>query len=157
MQDVLEPDDHTKRCDLLLALGQALMPAGEPERVSDEIASQALAQAERAGDATRVARVSRLALEALHRRLAALAPALQRGGMGRAGRCEPADPAVPERAYADVRWDGSARSAAPRRGRHPARTGVELARELGDAELFATAGWQAIRFQMTSGTNGGTL
>ena len=33
VQEVLDPDDKDKRCDLLLALGQALVLAGEPRRV----------------------------------------------------------------------------------------------------------------------------
>ena len=32
VQEVLDPDDKAKRCDLLLALGEALLPAGEPLR-----------------------------------------------------------------------------------------------------------------------------
>src|SRR3989337_3047406 len=46
VQEVLDPDDNAKRCDLLLALGEALMPAGEPQRVCEELAEEAFNLAE---------------------------------------------------------------------------------------------------------------
>ena len=49
VQEVLAPDDRAKRCDLLLALGDALMPAGEPKRVYDTVLPEALALAEAIG------------------------------------------------------------------------------------------------------------
>ena len=64
VQDVLDPDDKARHCDLLLALGEALMPAGEPRRVLKEIAPQAFALAEAIGDRGRAARSCRIALEA---------------------------------------------------------------------------------------------
>ena len=40
VQDVIDPDDREKRCDLLLALGEALTWAGEWRRSFDEVASR---------------------------------------------------------------------------------------------------------------------
>jgi hypothetical protein len=66
-QEVLDPDDRTKHCDLLLRLGEALGPAGEPQRVFDDAAEQALALAEALGDDSRAAGICQLAIEALER------------------------------------------------------------------------------------------
>jgi hypothetical protein len=67
VQDVLDPDDKAKRCDLLIALGEALMPAGEPRRVADEVAPVTFEAAEAMADYHRAFKVSRLAQEALLR------------------------------------------------------------------------------------------
>ncbi|HLF09232.1 MAG TPA: hypothetical protein VI789_07785, partial [Dehalococcoidia bacterium] len=64
VQEVLDPEDKAKRCDLLLALGEALMPAGEPVRVADEIAEEALALGQVHGDRERCSRACQLALVA---------------------------------------------------------------------------------------------
>src|SRR5262249_10539413 len=42
IQEILDPDDKARRCDLLLALGQPLALAGEPRRVWEETAPAAL-------------------------------------------------------------------------------------------------------------------
>jgi hypothetical protein len=49
VQEVLDPDDAAKRCELLLALGEALIPAGESQRAADEVAPEVLELAERLG------------------------------------------------------------------------------------------------------------
>jgi serine/threonine protein kinase/class 3 adenylate cyclase len=67
VQEVLDPDDRAKRCDLLLALGEALMPAGEPRRASDEVAPAAFELAEAMDDRARAGHACRLALDALRR------------------------------------------------------------------------------------------
>src|SRR5439155_15831457 len=40
-QEVLDPEDEARRCDLLLNLAQALIPAGEPLRAAEEVAEGA--------------------------------------------------------------------------------------------------------------------
>ncbi len=67
VQEVLEPDDRAKRCDLLLALGEALGPAGDPLRAAETVAPAALALAEALRDETRCAQACELAIDALHR------------------------------------------------------------------------------------------
>ena len=42
VQEVLDPDDKTRRCDLLLALGKAVIPAGQPMGVPETLAPEAL-------------------------------------------------------------------------------------------------------------------
>jgi hypothetical protein len=64
VQEVLDPDDKAKRCDLLLALADALLPAGESSRVVSAIAPEALALAEASGDRERASRACQDALEA---------------------------------------------------------------------------------------------
>jgi len=67
VQEVLDPDDKAKRCDLLLAFGDALGPAGETLRQLREVAPQAWGLAEAIGDGERAARACLLALQACHR------------------------------------------------------------------------------------------
>jgi tetratricopeptide (TPR) repeat protein len=61
-QEVLDPDDRVRRCDLLLELGEALLPAGEARRALDVAATQALELAEALGDSRRASRACRIAL-----------------------------------------------------------------------------------------------
>ena len=63
--DLADPEDTSKRCDLLLALGQALWPAGETEQVIAHVAPDALALAEKLDDRSRAFRACRLALDCL--------------------------------------------------------------------------------------------
>ena len=67
VQEVLDPDDRAKRCDLMLALGEALIPAGEPQRVFATAAPEAYEIAVSLGDSDRVSRACQLALVALGR------------------------------------------------------------------------------------------
>jgi DNA-binding CsgD family transcriptional regulator len=68
VQDLVDPDDRAKRCDLLLSLGEALIPAGETERVSTQVATDAFSLAEGIGDRSRAFHASRLALDSLFAR-----------------------------------------------------------------------------------------
>jgi tetratricopeptide (TPR) repeat protein len=65
VQDLVDSGDMQKRCDLLLALGEALFPEDETERVVDEVAPNALVLAERLGDRSRAFRACRLAIDCL--------------------------------------------------------------------------------------------
>lgn len=67
VQEVLDPDDNAKRCDLLLVLGEALIVVGEPLRVAMEVAEQAWGLASAAGDPERAGRAGILAVRALNR------------------------------------------------------------------------------------------
>jgi len=66
VQEVLDPDDKAKRCDLLLALGSAMLPTGEPGRVCRVLAVEAVELAEGLRDGDRASRACRLALDALN-------------------------------------------------------------------------------------------
>ncbi|HTE86088.1 MAG TPA: AAA family ATPase, partial [Dehalococcoidia bacterium] len=78
VQEVLDPDDKAKRCDLQLTLCEAMLPGEDPARVVETAAEQAFALAEALGDAQRAARVAVLALEGLDRRLILSASAAAR-------------------------------------------------------------------------------
>jgi hypothetical protein len=65
VQDLVHPGNAVWRCDLLLALGEALWPAGETERVIAHVAPEALAVAEALGDRSRAFRACRLAADCL--------------------------------------------------------------------------------------------
>jgi tetratricopeptide (TPR) repeat protein len=65
VQEVLDPEDKAKRCDLLLALGNTLILAGETRRVVDIEAPQALSLAEAIADNTRASRACLLAIRGL--------------------------------------------------------------------------------------------
>jgi DNA-binding CsgD family transcriptional regulator len=65
VQDLVNPDDRVRHLDLLLALGAALFPSGETERVIEHIAPDALALAEGLGDRSSAFRACRLALDCL--------------------------------------------------------------------------------------------
>ena len=82
--DLADPEDESKRCDLLLALGQALWPAGETERVIAHVAPDALALAEKQGDRSRAFRACRLALDCLQAQGRTVPPS-RVPPMGRAG------------------------------------------------------------------------
>ena len=65
VQHALDPEDCLTRCDLLIALGDALTDAGEPARILDGVADEAFELAEALGDAARATRVCVMAFWAL--------------------------------------------------------------------------------------------
>ena len=67
VQEVVDPQYKAKRCDMLLSLAEALMPAGEPQRVMDVVAPQAFDLAEAIADRDRVSHTCRMAFEAMGR------------------------------------------------------------------------------------------
>ena len=67
IQHVLDADDNAKRCDLLLALGDALSPADEFREVMDAVAPEAFALAEALEDRVRASRACQIALDAINR------------------------------------------------------------------------------------------
>ncbi|MEX2247913.1 MAG: protein kinase [Dehalococcoidia bacterium] len=67
VQEVLDPDDAIKRYELQRVLADALLSAGDANRVSDDLAPEMYAAAERLGDDDRAAWACWLELEALGR------------------------------------------------------------------------------------------
>ncbi|MHB8577123.1 MAG: AAA family ATPase, partial [Dehalococcoidia bacterium] len=65
VQDVLDPDDAATRCELLLALTEALPAAGESQRAFEQTAPAAFALAEQLDDRGRAWRTAHAALTAL--------------------------------------------------------------------------------------------
>jgi DNA-binding CsgD family transcriptional regulator len=64
IQGLIDPADIAKRCDLLLALGEALFPCGETSRAL-QIAPEAFSLAEKLEDSSRASRACRLAIDSL--------------------------------------------------------------------------------------------
>jgi eukaryotic-like serine/threonine-protein kinase len=62
VQRVLDPDDRAKICDLLLALGDDLISAGESQRAFDVVLQEAFSLAEAIGDKVRAASACSLAM-----------------------------------------------------------------------------------------------
>ncbi|MFB3093522.1 MAG: hypothetical protein ACE1ZN_03855, partial [Dehalococcoidia bacterium] len=67
VQEVLDPDDRAKRCDLLLELGRALLPTEDVSRVVDSVAPEAFALAEALADGGRASHACRIAADGLRR------------------------------------------------------------------------------------------
>jgi tetratricopeptide (TPR) repeat protein len=65
VQKILDPDDKEKRCDLLLALADALRLGNQAQRALDEELAEAYSLAESMGDRARASRVCALAILSL--------------------------------------------------------------------------------------------
>jgi hypothetical protein len=140
VQEVLNPDETARRCDLLLALGEALGPAGEPLRAAELVAPDALSLAQVLHDDARAARACELAIDALHRH-GGTNVATTQAYMDWAQRLDGyAVPDTRSRAYADCILASGLRA----RGRAgEANAGVlralELARRLDEPEVLFRA------------------
>jgi hypothetical protein len=102
VQEVLDPDDKAKRCDLLCDLGAALLPAGEPGRVVDAIAPEALALAQDLSDRGRASRPCQLAIEAIRMESGPAGRSSARAREWAEVADRYADPGTLDRVYADV-------------------------------------------------------
>jgi len=137
VQEVLDTDDKAKRCDLLLALGDALILAGEHQRVVSTEAPQALSLAEAIADNTRASRACMLATKGLlvYGPILMVSPEAAQWA-GRADRY--AEPDTVERAWADAilsnvkRAGGSSSS----EGVALLSRALDLARRLGDPDTY---------------------
>jgi tetratricopeptide (TPR) repeat protein len=139
VQEVLDFEDKAKRCDLLLALGDVLLLAGETRRVADMEAPQALSLAEAIADNTRASRACILAM----RGLAIYGTTLMTSPEGaqwaaRADRY--AEPDTVERALADailgwVKLSGVSVSSSPE-GVALLSRALDLACRLGDPDTY---------------------
>jgi tetratricopeptide (TPR) repeat protein len=137
VQEVLDPEAKAKRCDLLLALGDALVLAGEHQRVVDMEAPQALALAEAIADNTRASRACLLAMRGLQ----VYGPVLMvspEAAQWAAQADRYAEPDTIERAWADfmlgyVKTSGG--SSSPE-GAVLLSRALDLARRLGDSDTY---------------------
>jgi tetratricopeptide (TPR) repeat protein len=138
-QEVLDPEGGAKRCDLLVAMGEAMLLASESERGILGVAAEALALAEGLNDSLRAARVSLLALDTI---------STSRGGpagttVEYGGWLELADRYAPPGTYERLRTEQRAVGREIVLGRqraavHRARRALALARELGNEESLCS-------------------
>ncbi len=141
-QEALDPSDKAKRCDLLLAFGEVLGPAGESLRAAEGVAPEAFALAEALGDDKRAFQASLLATLALRRHGSFVifgTPAFQEWAQ-RADRY--AAPDTVERVWADICLAQLERGISNYRAASWALNwrAVELARKLDDRRaLYAAA------------------
>jgi predicted ATPase/DNA-binding CsgD family transcriptional regulator len=139
IQEIVDPDDNSRRCQLLLALAAASGPAGEAERAVGEVAEEAFRLAEAIGDSTSAAAACRFAFESASRygSMEAGSRAAREEWAERADRH--AAPGSPARVYADLALGlatigtGTTRSA---EGRDRERRALAAARTLGDPRLM---------------------
>jgi hypothetical protein len=144
----LNPDDRAKRCQLLLALGEAMLPLEDPQRVADTVAREAFTLAEGQGDNARAARAAVQAMESMVRSIAG--PYAMDVFQEWAERADlHALQGTRDRVYADI-YQGLSTIG---RGRPAAahvhlRRAVETARILKDDQaFFAAAGWSLRRLR----------
>src|SRR5262249_6514080 len=140
-QDVLDPENRARRCDLLLAQAEAMLPLENPARIASSVAEEAFGLAEALHDAARAGRAAVVAADALIRAEGRVEgyrrPELRRW-VERADQY--ARPGTVERVYADL-YSGLIEIGA---GRPPEahirlRRGVDRAFELGDDSAFFAA------------------
>ena len=136
-QEVLDPDDKARRCDLLLALGETLILAGEARRCVDEAAAEAFALAEAMSDRKRSFLASRLACRGLLGSGTAGALVTPEGKLWVERADRYAAPESVERVWADQYLAISVSLLGQIvEGRRILKHGVDLARPLGDDEAF---------------------
>jgi class 3 adenylate cyclase len=144
VQDVLDPDDKAKRCDLLIALGDALIDADEPRRMLDTVAEEALALADALNDRAHASRVCKSALWGLMYWAAGPAFETPEGAMWAERTGHYALPETVDRAVADT-FLGWVMCYSGRRGEGVGflNRGLDLARRLDEPDVLwlAVFGW----------------
>jgi tetratricopeptide (TPR) repeat protein len=142
IQEVLDPDDKLKRCDLLLALGDAMLPMDNPRRLAETVAEEAFVIAEGMADSPRALRAALQAAEALLSTpgYAADVSVMREEWVDRADRH--ARPGTIERVYADCYLGVSTIPRSREQGHEHLRRAMELALTLDDeGAFFAAAAW----------------
>jgi tetratricopeptide (TPR) repeat protein len=147
VQEVLDPEEKLKRCDLLLALGWARFYNHEYRHILDDEAPAALALAEGLGDSQRACQACLLAT-------AAISGTGQGPGFGTDEAMKwveafdrHAAPDTIERAWADQALGGTKVAVSDIAGAWPLfRESTLLARKLGDASAFNNCGGDYLWF-----------
>ena len=147
-QEILDPDDKSRRCGLLLSQAEAMLPLEDPAKLASTVAEEAFAIADSLEDHGRAAQVAIMALEALLRAHGG-APSFFRDQFAEwAHRADHhAQAGTPERIHADL-YLGSAemQAAGPAAGHVYLRRAADHALDRGeDALVFAAAGWGLAR------------
>ncbi|GAG24049.1 unnamed protein product, partial [marine sediment metagenome] len=146
VQEVLDPDDKAKRCDLFLGLGSAVSASGQPRRALDVELPEAFSLAEDIGDSERASRICQQTMGVLYRYWSALpsGPGLVEMVQWAERADRYAQPDTTGRALADIAL-GNVKyvTGYPNEGVPLIRRGLGLARRLGDADTFwwAAAYW----------------
>ena len=144
-QDVLDPDDKVKRYDLLLAMGEAMLPLDDPANSAAVAAAEAFDLAEALGDSHQAARAALVAAEAFIR-----------GEVGRMAETRDwaekaasyAQPGTVERIYADAYRGVASILISPAAGHVHLRAAMDQALEMDDHRVvFAASGWVFLRLQ----------
>jgi len=144
VQQVLDPDDRAKRCDLLISLCGALIGAAEPRRALDNEAKEAFSIAEDLGDTRRASSICRLAGNALAVYGQGPAASGLEAGEWALKADRYAKPDTVERVWADM-----ALGCIERYGRHYGKCvfyytrAFDLAKSIGDPAIYRSAalGW----------------
>ena len=141
VQEILDPEDKGKRCDLLLDLCDALLLAVENKRILDTAAPEAFALAEAIGDGSRAVRACVVAIMAILNEQSALGLATPQAAEWAERANRYARPNTIERALADMAL-GATRYAGGhlRSGGKLLSQAVELARNLGDPNTLWMTG-----------------
>ncbi|HEY33705.1 MAG TPA: protein kinase [Dehalococcoidia bacterium] len=142
VQEVLDPENKTKRCDLLLSLGEAQMFAGDPYSTVGKTAPLALSLAEDNDDHKQASTACILAIRATM--YYGAGPAMGRPEFAQwAQRLDRhAQPQTAERAIADVILGGRMQRQDPIAGRQRMDSAYDLARRLGDPVTYwMVTGW----------------
>ncbi|HEY93377.1 MAG TPA: hypothetical protein G4O15_00365, partial [Dehalococcoidia bacterium] len=140
VQEILDPEDEVKRCDLMLVLCDALLGVPDTRRVIESEANETYKLCESVGDDTKAARVCKLALWAI---------GLEQAGPGYitpefaewTKRIDShAQPDTPERAYADYSLGLSLGLTNPDQAHQYVDQAINLSRQLGDDDTYYYAG-----------------
>lgn len=137
VQEVLDPEGKAKRCDLLLALGDALLLAGEHQRVVSTEAQQAFSLAEAIADHKRASQACVLAMKGLVAYGTAFIASVEAAQWAaRADRC--AEPDTIERALTDAMlgFVQLSRVRSSPEGVVLLSRALDLARRLGDSDAY---------------------
>jgi tetratricopeptide (TPR) repeat protein/archaellum biogenesis ATPase FlaH len=151
VQEVLNPEDKAKKCDLILALGGALLLGGEHQRVVGTEAPEALGLAEAIADNTRASRACLLAMKGLVVYGTVLMPSAEAvEWTARADRY--AEPETIERAWADCMLGHVKLSGGKfvKEGMDLLSRALNLAHRLGDPDTY----WWIAGFWLQLGSTG---
>jgi len=137
VQDVLDPEDKIRQCDLLRILGNALSAAGDPQRAIDIELPKAFFLAESIGDRRRAYQVCRSALRALTNYKWGAAPATSEYVEWTERINRYAEPGTVTRVMADM-YMGAVKYIAHQFQESVLllNNAINLARQLGDSRVF---------------------
>jgi DNA-binding CsgD family transcriptional regulator len=138
VQDLVNPDDRVRRLDVLLALGAALFPSGDTERVVTQVGPDAFALAEELGDRERAFRACRLVLDCLFSQSAGWGSTARPAYLMWAERARHySDPDSIERIYTDLAFAHELHLGGQYAQAHALRLqALALARQHGDPEAL---------------------